>query len=303
MLSEKMAVSSLFFSACDADESGSIDREEFSEALHGMRSGVPDSVCDALFDDFDADGSGTISYDEYCRYVLRDTLRRKSAQVMASVKQWDLDGSGEIEQWEFRRAIGSMGVVAPSQAMVDDYFVEMDLDHSGSLSFAEIRSHLKSLHHRYHATPRGLRAPACNSPTASPHPTPRPPGPAGPSFTASPRPPPPHAGEISFTASPRPTLLAAPSASPRSVRAKGRRRIDISDSSADIVYASSSTQRAHETRSLPMMRPPPMGSPMRAGAAVVRPPPMRSLSAGPGGGAPLPMLSARRPMLMLPPVA
>lgn len=59
-------------------------------------------------------------------YVLRDTLRRQARKVMASVKQWDLDGSGEIERWEFRRAIGSMGLVAPSVAMIDALFDEMD---------------------------------------------------------------------------------------------------------------------------------------------------------------------------------
>ena len=75
---------------------------------------------------FDTDGSGEISYDEFMSYMLRDTLRRQAPKVMSFVKQWDLDGSGEVEKWEFRRAMGSMGVVAPSIAMIDALFDEMD---------------------------------------------------------------------------------------------------------------------------------------------------------------------------------
>ena len=67
--------------------------------------------------------------------MLRDTLRRNASRVMNFVKQWDLDGSGEVERWEFRRAIGSMGVIVPSIAMVDDLFDEMDKDKSGALSY------------------------------------------------------------------------------------------------------------------------------------------------------------------------
>ena len=50
---------------------------------------------------------------------------RQASKMMKFVRDWDLDGSGEIERWEFRRAIGSMGVVAPSIAMIDALFDEM----------------------------------------------------------------------------------------------------------------------------------------------------------------------------------
>lgn len=46
------------------NDNGQIDREEFRDAVRGLRRYVPDAVCDALFDEFDTDGSGEISYDE-----------------------------------------------------------------------------------------------------------------------------------------------------------------------------------------------------------------------------------------------
>ena len=119
-------------------------RDEFRHAIKDMRrDGVPNSVCDHLFREFDADGSGEISYEEYMRYVLRDSLRRQVGKVMDFVKPWDVDGSGEIERWEFRRAMASMGIVAPSIAMIDALFDEMDVDNSGSLSTEEIFHHIR----------------------------------------------------------------------------------------------------------------------------------------------------------------
>ena len=144
LLRRRMAESSLFFSAADADESGSIDKKEFRKAIQTIRrDGVPNDIADELFKEFDTDGSGDISYGEYMSYVLRDFLRRHAGRAMEHVKKWDLDGSGSIERWEFRRAMMSM-VVAPSIEMIDHLFNEMDEEKSGSLSFKEIARKLQS---------------------------------------------------------------------------------------------------------------------------------------------------------------
>jgi len=143
LLMKEMAVSSIFFSLMDANGNGQIDRREFRKAIAGMRGDVPDSVCNELFEEFDADRSGDISYAEYNSFILRETLRKNCGHAMEFVKRWDVDGSGEIEKWEFRRAIAAMGVVVADIAMVDHLFDVMDTDRSGTLSLEEISQQLR----------------------------------------------------------------------------------------------------------------------------------------------------------------
>ena len=153
LLARKMCQSTLFFQSVDTNENGQLDRDEFRAAIKDMRrDGVPDSVCDALFSEFDIDHDGEISFEEYLSYMLRDTLHRNVSKAIDFVKKWDLDGTGEIELWEFRRAMCAMGMNGgdgfPTVQMIDDLFHEMDCDHSGSLNVDEIYTYLQTLHKR-----------------------------------------------------------------------------------------------------------------------------------------------------------
>ena len=170
-LSSKIATTPLFFSLCDTNGNGQIDRQEWRAAIHSMKGPVPDSVTDELFDEFDADGSGEISYSEYVIYLLRDILRSKAGKVMELFRQMDEDKNGQIEKWEvslaplaptafclllapsrpnacrpaqFRRAVTAMGLVVPDVTMIDEVFDSMDTDHSGTLSFNECYRKLRN---------------------------------------------------------------------------------------------------------------------------------------------------------------
>ena len=68
---------SLTRSATDTDGNGVIDRVEFQAACNELRHGVPDRVCDAIFDEMDTDRSNGISHSEYLEFFLRDFLLRK----------------------------------------------------------------------------------------------------------------------------------------------------------------------------------------------------------------------------------
>ena len=153
-LTSNMAMSTLFFTASDTSENGQIDREEFRVAVSGLVGGVPDQICDELFDEFDLDGSGEISVVEYISYALRDALRRNASTATHFIKRWDVDGSGEIEKWEFRRAVVAMGLVVPDVMLIDQVFDVMDVNRSGTLSLEEIGFQLRQPHSH---SPRGLR--------------------------------------------------------------------------------------------------------------------------------------------------
>ena len=150
LLSERMAVGAQFFAVCDKNRSGTIDRQEFTEAILGAcaKGDVGQDVIDGLFDEFDTDSSGEITHAEFLGYLLRDTLHVHAKRVVAQLSQVDNDGAGEFEKWQFRRAIAATGLRVPDQAMVDEFFDAMDTNKNGKLTLQEIHGWLR--HHGGH---------------------------------------------------------------------------------------------------------------------------------------------------------
>ena len=130
--------------AGDMDSSGSIDKNEFRNAVASLKlkERMPAEVCDAMFDEFDFDGSGEIEYREYIKYSLRDALTRSMTRVSDLFRKWDVDQSGLITKQEFRRAIKEIGIDAP-RAELDELFAEVDTDKSGGVSFRELQSFIR----------------------------------------------------------------------------------------------------------------------------------------------------------------
>ena len=150
LLSERMAVGAQFFAVCDKNRSGTIDRQEFTEAILGAcaKGDVGQDVIEGLFDEFDTDRSGEITYAEFLGYLLRDTLHVHAKRVVAQLSLMDTDGAGEFEKWQFRRAIAATGLRVPDQAMVDEFFDTMDTNKNGKLTLQEIHGWLR--HHGGH---------------------------------------------------------------------------------------------------------------------------------------------------------
>lgn len=94
------------------------------------------------FSAIDADGSGTISMSEYLAYSLRDGLARSSKRVIDLFNGWDKDRSGLLTRTEFRMVVKAMGF--RSDAVADDLFRMIDLDGSGSITYEELNTTLRS---------------------------------------------------------------------------------------------------------------------------------------------------------------
>ena len=118
LLRDRLAMSWVFFSSVDLDGNGVLSRDEFFTAVAGMKGGFSREVTDRLFDEFDVDKSGDISYDEYVGWMCRDLLRQNARDAMKLFREMDTDGTGEVEKWEFRRALARMGFVAPRASMI-----------------------------------------------------------------------------------------------------------------------------------------------------------------------------------------
>ena len=85
------------FDRIDIDGSGSIDSDEFFEAVGEQRS----PLTDRLFALIDLDGSGTIEFDEYVRVMATYCMFTKDEILRFCFECFDVDSSGTIDEKEF----------------------------------------------------------------------------------------------------------------------------------------------------------------------------------------------------------
>ena len=85
------------FDAIDVDGSGSIDTEEFFEAMEENRS----PITDRLFSLIDLDGSGTIEFEEFIRILATYCMYTKDEILRFCFETFDKDGSNAIDEKEF----------------------------------------------------------------------------------------------------------------------------------------------------------------------------------------------------------
>lgn len=85
------------FDSIDVDGSGSIDTEEFFEAMGENRS----PITDRLFSLIDLDGSGTIEFEEFIRILATYCMYTKDEILRFCFETFDKDGSNAIDEKEF----------------------------------------------------------------------------------------------------------------------------------------------------------------------------------------------------------
>jgi len=73
---------------------------------------------------------------------LRDALKAKNMRVMDLFRDFDADGSGQIDKKEWKQAWARVGPDFPAEA-VDASFDDFDPDRSGELEFSELEKMLK----------------------------------------------------------------------------------------------------------------------------------------------------------------
>jgi len=80
----------------DKDKDGSLDKEEFQQAIHDFRVGLTPTDTARLFKVFDTDRLGSISYDEFLRGCVGEMNDRRKATCMKAFNILDYDKGGEI---------------------------------------------------------------------------------------------------------------------------------------------------------------------------------------------------------------
>jgi Ca2+-binding EF-hand superfamily protein len=133
------------YQAHDVDADGKLDFNEFCAMVREREDADhTDEELRERFEELDQDKSGLVDMSEYVLWALRDALARSSARVIDLFRQWDEDGSGEIDQKEFRQAVQAMGFdFGFEPAEIDRLFSELDVDGSGQLDYKELNKVLR----------------------------------------------------------------------------------------------------------------------------------------------------------------
>lgn len=163
------------FKAADADDSGSLDKDEFAQALLDSDVAIDEAAVKRLMDDIDTDGDGKINYVEFVPVafevltkIVADTIAKEKEQIaeeesvrmdvfreeaeeklvkgmsnaeltahfQAIFAAADSDGSGELEYSEFVECLKG-SELGFSQEEIDYLGSQADSDSSGTISFAE----------------------------------------------------------------------------------------------------------------------------------------------------------------------
>jgi len=117
----------VIFSILDADGSGYISREEFSN--HLRQAGCSGNFVDKLFDKMDFDGDGAISPDEFrTLYLTVPSLRTLPGMGQKEIVEEEKDQTKDAEDYE------------TIMAAADQVFQSLDSDDSGSIDLVELKA-------------------------------------------------------------------------------------------------------------------------------------------------------------------
>ncbi|XP_074012285.1 NADPH oxidase 5 [Numenius arquata] len=130
-----------------AGEDKEIDLEEFKTALQVKES----FFAERFFALFDSDGSGTISLEELLKALSLLVHGNETDKLRFLFQVYDVDGSGSIDPDELRVVLGwclrESAIALPEERLADltlALFEAADKDHSGSITFEELREELEA---------------------------------------------------------------------------------------------------------------------------------------------------------------
>ena len=121
------------FMKMDADDSGTITRQEMVNAMRAM--GVADKdpeVFRRVVDAVDADGDGKVSWEEFLEASLEPQMVRHQQQVWQAFCAMDKDGSGQISVDELREVLKDEPI-----EKIEKYIAEYDLNKDGFIDYEE----------------------------------------------------------------------------------------------------------------------------------------------------------------------
>lgn len=127
----------------DADNSGSLDRDEVRSLFKSLGEDLSYKELDAAFASMDADGSGVVEFNEFEGWFesqhkdeMKGALEVKSS-VQGAWAKVNPSGAAELGQTEISELFGLMGRCTVQQCFVKE-FRTIDIDNSGAISYDEL---------------------------------------------------------------------------------------------------------------------------------------------------------------------
>ena len=129
---------SLLFATMDTDGTGSIDFDELRKALrrHGAEREDPNKISLEMPTRREPDPLGT-GAERRAVAALKKALQPRLGKVSELIKEWDIDGDGQVTKRELKRALASQSIPV-DRAALNALFRQLDQDNSGSIEFHEI---------------------------------------------------------------------------------------------------------------------------------------------------------------------
>lgn len=134
---DALAISFRYF---DKTGDGQLTMEELKQAYDHFKKDISEAELMAVFRSIDTDNSGNISFSEYLVAAMTEKSLTSADKLQAAFRMFDKDGSGLVSAEELS-AILSQGNSADFVEMVKEY----DVNGDGEISFEEFTTMMKKL--------------------------------------------------------------------------------------------------------------------------------------------------------------
>lgn len=132
----------LRFAAIDRNKDGCVQQGELASFLHGL--GVPIAAAERAAQASDFDNNGVIEWSEFVAAMLPTSHELFAVSLLAAFQSLDANSDGCLDHGELLRLLADGHIDdmhMPASKTVDTMIAELDVDHSGSISFAEFHDY------------------------------------------------------------------------------------------------------------------------------------------------------------------
>ncbi|KXZ50905.1 hypothetical protein GPECTOR_14g152 [Gonium pectorale] len=133
------------FLEMDKDKSGTINRDEFGEALKkkGVQ-GLTEKDVDAMLKEADVNGDGLIDYEEFLAATINKSKLDREELLKQAFAKFDENGDGQITRQELFNALTDPALGADPKE-IDEIIDQVDKDGDGTIDFSEFVSMMRGL--------------------------------------------------------------------------------------------------------------------------------------------------------------
>lgn len=127
------------FNMFDKNGDGQLQNDEIESFLIAIgQSPTPDEVA-SIIEKLDADKNGYITLDEFINYMDENYVisQNEIDDLIEAFKIFDYNNNGSISKEEFTNILTKYGPNEFSDQDIEDIFEMIDLDHDGTINYAE----------------------------------------------------------------------------------------------------------------------------------------------------------------------